>query len=151
MHWARRLHKLVPAADKVCKNPSRLSRLPYRFRPETGKEQALLFLGERIPNAQLNALLPEEPIYTKKERSAEEVRNYVTQLLIEASIMPDEFMSKRGLASRNQFFFYLGKRMEELNMQQDKKFDIVKRTYDNLYNTTDFPFEEALAAARVHE
>lgn len=151
MHWARRLLMLVPKADKMCKNPSRLSRLPGRLRLDTGKMQKLMFVGERVNNMHLDTILPSLPVYEKKERSQEEVREYITPLLIEASITPDDFMAKRNIHSRNGLFFYLGKRMEEINMGEEKKLSIVERTYNNLKDIEDFPFEEALLAARVRE
>lgn len=149
MHWSKRLLQLLPEADKMCKNPSRLSRLPYRLRPQTGKEQALIYLGTRIPNAELNARLPDEPKFVRPERTQDEIVSYNSPLISQAQVYPDKLMQERGIQSRNGFFYYLGCRMDELEYDQEKRFRIVQRAYESLYNTTDFTLEEALMAARV--
>src|SRR6185369_16107260 len=50
---ARRIQLAVPACDRACKNPSRLSRLPGAIRKDTDRVQDLVALGSRIPVAAL--------------------------------------------------------------------------------------------------
>lgn len=55
----RRVYKAVgeDLVDKSCINPSRFSRLPGHIRSDTGKEQKLLAIRQRVPNATLEAWL----------------------------------------------------------------------------------------------
>lgn len=47
----KRVYKAIgnDLVDHSCKNPSRFSRLPGHIRLDTGKEQELLYVGERVP------------------------------------------------------------------------------------------------------
>lgn len=146
---ARRLCKLFPEADRTMKNPSRLSRLPSRIRPETNKKQELHHLGKRVPNKQLLDNLPEIPKIESKQVTAEEAKIFLSPLIIEACMIPDEVMNNRGIQGRNAFFFWLGHRMDDVNMEPSKKQKYIMMAYNNLKNTKDFPLEEALQAARV--
>lgn len=145
--WARRLHKLVTKADHTTKNPSRLSRLPFRIRPETGLEQKLIYLGARIPNAQLEALLPELPAPTQK--TAEEKRIMVTPLLLEAVQEPDRAIRNFNLNSRNLFFYWLYNRFQDLSLSPEVRQHFVDTAYSNLKNKDNFSYEEALMASRL--
>lgn len=55
----RRVYKAVgeDLVDKSCINPSRFSRLPGHIRSDTGKEQKLLAIRQRVPNSTLEAWL----------------------------------------------------------------------------------------------
>jgi hypothetical protein len=144
---ARRLHRLVTQADPTSKNPSRLSRLPFRTRPETGLEQKLVYLGERIDWAQLDALLPQLPTY--KPRSKEETRTMVSPILLKASQDPHAIMQEFNIKGRNAFFYWLYNRMNELDLSPDARQHFVSRAYSNLRDTAGFSFEEACMAARI--
>jgi hypothetical protein len=58
---AAHLHAAVEKADHSTKNPSRLSRLPGVIRPDTGKEQRLIRLNERITLSDFEAWLSRFP------------------------------------------------------------------------------------------
>lgn len=146
---ARRLLKLLPAADRACKNPSRLSRLPFRVRPETGRLQSLKFLGERIPIKELEGRLPKIEERRKFDASTPEARSYISSLVIEAASFPDKIMRDRNLPGRNLFFYWLGQRMAETDTALDTRERMVEQAYNNLQDTSGFSFEEALMAARV--
>src|SRR5271165_3051638 len=55
----KRVYKAVgnELVDQSCKNPSRFSRLPGHIRVDTGKEQKLLGIRRRVPNAELESWL----------------------------------------------------------------------------------------------
>lgn len=144
---AKRLHKHVPAADPTTKNPSRLSRLPFRVRPETGKEQKLVYLGTRIPFAELDAILPQLPVYAPK--TADQVRTLTSSVILEAIHEPDETMHKFNLGGRNAAFFWLHKRMDELGLDAKAREFFVHTMYNNLRTKDGFSFAEACAAARI--
>jgi hypothetical protein len=146
---ARRLLKLLPAADKACKNPSRLSRLPFRTRKETGRMQSLKFLGQRIPIKELEVRLPKVEERRKLDTSTPEARSYISSLVIEATAFPDRVMRERNLAGRNLFFYWIGQRMAETDMPLDARERMVEQAYNNLQDTSGFSYEEALMAARV--
>lgn len=148
MDVAKRLLMLLPEADSACKNPSRLSRLPGRVRPETDKMQDLIYLNGRIQNDLLIARLPELPerstrIYTKDEKRA-----YVTPLILEAIHEPDAVMQRTGMG-RNRFFFWLYNRLEDVSASQELREKYVTTAYNNLKDIEDFTFDEALQAARL--
>jgi hypothetical protein len=146
---ALRLLKMFPQADKTCKNPSRLSRLPGVIRPETNKMQELRYLGNRVHLAELEPLLPPPLAPRSISFTADQRKNFVSSVLIEASNFPDDFMEKHDICGRNALFYYLGKRMDESNFTQEMREKYTLRTYNNLSDTRGFPLEEALAAARV--
>lgn len=60
----KRVYKAVgdQYVDHSCKNPSRFSRFPDHIRSDTGKEQKLLFVGRRVPNAELETWLQKRGI-----------------------------------------------------------------------------------------
>lgn len=147
---ARRLLSLFPEADPTCKNPSRLSRLPDRLRPETDKRQELVHLGPRIARPSLEALLPEVELYKPQApRTAQDVKAFVTPLLISACVEPDAFMSEHSIRGRNQFCYWLGCRFAELNLGMESRHKYLEMAYNNLSDVKDFSFEEAMSAARV--
>lgn len=145
--WARRLHKLVTKADHTTKNPSRLSRLPFRVRPETGLEQRLIYLGARIKNADLDAMLPQLPLPTK--RSAEEARLMITPQLLKAVQEPDIAIREFNLNSRNLLFYWLYNRFQDLGLSLEARQHFVNAAYSNLKDKSGFNYEEALMAARL--
>jgi hypothetical protein len=49
----RWLHSVISFSDQNAIDPSRMSRIPGAFRPESGLEQQLLFIGNRVPNWRL--------------------------------------------------------------------------------------------------
>lgn len=144
----KRIQKLLPKIDKACKNPSRLSRLPFSIRPDTANEQRLVALYDRIDWLTLNPLLPiiEEK---KREYSNEKSKSYISIQLAEAMTFPEKVMNNVGLSGRNQFFFWLGNRIKELDCDDARSYTIVTRAYENLSNKDNFTFDEALSAARV--
>jgi hypothetical protein len=144
---ARRLHKLVPFADPTTKNPSRLSRLPFRIRPETGLEQKLIYLGERVTYAELDSLLPKLPVYAPK--TAEQTRAMVTPALLKAVHEPDAIMQEYNIGGRNALFFWLGKRCDELELTPEVRLHFASMAYQNLRTKDGFDWAEACAAARV--
>jgi hypothetical protein len=129
------------------KNPSRLSRLPNRLRPETGKIQKLEYVGTRIKNSLLLSKLPELP--KVEYNNSGNAKVFLSPLIIEACMIPDEVMNSRGIQGRNAFFHWLGHRMDDVHMSPDKKYKYVTIAYNNLRNTKDFDLAEALMAARV--
>lgn len=148
MDFSRRLHKLASKADPSTKNPSRLSRLPFRVRPETGLEQKLVYLGSRIPNEQLLKLLPNSgpkprPMDTPKGQE------YISVMLRRAIMEPDEVMQELRLGGRNQTFYYLGQRMKDFNVPAERRIQYVETAYNNLRDRSGFSLEEAYMAARV--
>lgn len=144
---AERLLLLLPAADPTSKNPSRFSRLPFRIRPDTGKEQTLMMLGSRIKLEDLEALLPELPQIqsTSQPRS----KAWIATDLTFAMQHPDEFIAERNLGGRNVFFYYLYNRLVEAGFSIAEIKSKVEYTYARLENKKDFPLREALLAARV--
>ena len=53
----KRVYAKLPGADKANSNPSRLSRLPGRIRPDTGNPQRLIELGHRVANDYLESVV----------------------------------------------------------------------------------------------
>lgn len=151
-HLALRLHALIPEADPTSKNPSRLSRLPNSIRPDTGNMQKLLYLGDRIDNNYLLSLLPEVEYVTREELQQniqQAGSRFIPLQLLEACYDPDDVMLSMDIRGRNQFFFWLGQRLKEIELDKDKKRELVERAYLNLKNTQDFAISEAYEAARV--
>lgn len=139
----RGLYEAVPEADKTTKNPSRLSRLPQAFRPDTGLFQELLYLGSRIE-------LDKLPKPT-------EVREYVPnvskvfvseQLLRVLEVGVDTYIETH-FSGRNQFFYWLGKRCSELGHTRQKKKEVVDKFYELMHTKKGFGVREAYHAARV--
>lgn len=146
---ARRLLKLLPAADKSCKNPSRLSRLPFATRPDTGLKQDLVYLGSRIENKRLLDLLPEENMRITQTRSPDEVRLLTTPIIMEAADSPNQVMAKMGMDSRNRFFFWLHNRFKDAGIGAEAQWYYTEKAYNNLQDKEDFGWDEAQAAARL--
>lgn len=144
---ARRLHKLVSKADPTTKNPSRLSRLPFRIRPETGKEQKLIYLGEKVSYSELDSILPKLP--KPRQPSAEETRTMVTPLLLSMVHEPDSTMQRLNLQSRNLAFYWLYCRCQELGLKLDTRQNFVDTMYTNLRHKEEFSLHEAYTAARL--
>jgi hypothetical protein len=148
-HLASRLLLALPQADKACRNPSRLSRLPGRIRPDTGKMQELLYLNGRVEFSALDSLLPALSVPQYKQRTSKEVKAYISPLLAWASQKPDEVMREKGIASRNALFFFIGKRCDDGNVSLSDRVFYVESAYRNLSDTSDFSITEAYMAARV--
>lgn len=148
MNVAKRLLLLVPEADPTCKNPSRLSRLPTRVRPDTDKVQSLVYLNSRVPNAELLAKLPELPVTEKREYTQAQKREYVTPLILEAVHEPNKVMARSNM-TRNLFFFWLYNRFEDAQVSKESRERYVSLAYNNLQDIADFTFDEALTAARI--
>lgn len=145
-----RMHLLLPAVDSSTKNPSRLSRLPTKIRPDTGRQQKLAALRGRIKLSDLEAKLPplppKGPSLSGSERTA-----YVTRLIVELAANPDQFMQEHNIGGRNALFFYLGKRLQDSELPLPTRSKYVSLAYSNLKNTEGFSYNEALAASRVME
>ena len=144
---ARRLHKLLPKADRACKNASRLSRLPGVIMPETNKMQTLTELRNRIPNIEFEAVLP--ILAPRKKVNNIKYLESVPSLVLEACVFPDDIIEKYNLGGRNAFFFWLYNRMEEANMSEQRREDYVEQAYENLRDVSGFGIEEARSAARL--
>lgn len=144
---AARLHKLVTKADPSTKNPSRLSRLPFRVRPETGKVQELLYLGSRIPNSELQKILPAGQKSNWVARPVDTGK--VSVDVMEFLLQPDKVIAERNLVGRNHAFYWLGKRLDDINVYGNKRAEYVHMAWGNLRDTTGFSLNEAELAARV--
>lgn len=144
----KRIQKLLPKIDKACKNPSRLSRLPFRVRPETKNEQSLMALYDRISLETLEPLLPKIE-QVRKEYSNEKSKSFLSIQLADAMSRPDAVMNDVGLSGRNQFFFWLGNRIKEFDCDNTLSYNVVTKAYENLSNKDNFSFDEALMAARL--
>lgn len=140
----RGLMEAIPEADKSTKNPSRLSRLPFRLRPETNLLQELVYLGSPIPLAKL----PEPAPYHEPKPPAQNVQYVSSQLLEVLHTGVDNYIAAH-FSGRNQFFYWLGKRCSELGHTRPEKQKIVDKYYDRLDNKRGFTKAEAYAAARV--
>ena len=141
---------MFPKADSTSKNPSRLSRLPFRARPNSLKQQVLVKLGTRVDNKELISRLPELKFQnpeTKLERKTNKL--WMSALLSYALEQPDEFMAERGFAGRNHFFFFIYNRLKEEGFANDDIRHYIDHMYSRLKNKTDFTLQEAYTAARV--
>ena len=145
--FAAGLHRLLTAADKSTKNPSRLSRLPQAVRPDTGLLQELVYLGDRIYASDMPKF-PESP-YAKNSLTNRTDHVYVSQQVREMfSIGVDKF-AELHFSGRNQLFYWLGKRASELNYTREEKKKLIERAYERLQNKKGFGIKEAYLAARV--
>lgn len=142
---AARLLLLFPDADRTCKNPSRLSRLPFRQRPGGG-EQRLVYLGNRLKNDSFMALLPLVPVTVYAEQMSSE---FVSIALIDAMKDPEDSMRVHNISGRNAFFYWLGCRMSDINMSSADRLACTQEAYNKLKDTTNFSWAEACLAARV--
>lgn len=141
---ARGLMEVVPEADRSTKNPSRLSRLPFAVRPETGLLQDLVYLGNRVPLAEL----PKPKPYHEPKSEPANVSFVKGQLLNVLHMGVDNYIAAH-LGGRNQFFYWLGKRCSELGHTREQKKKVVDTFYAKLENKKNFSIREAYAAARV--
>lgn len=144
-HVAKRLHMLLPMADKSTKNPSRFSRLPGVFRYNTGKYQELIKLSNRIPNSELFYLLP---VLSEPQQPASGQQNFAPADLFDSIVWPDVLISRMG-CGRNAFFFWLGNRLDDAKVDRNTKYYFVSEAYSNLKDTQNFNLQEAFAAARI--
>lgn len=140
----RGLMEAVPEADRSTKNPSRLSRLPNAVRPDTGLLQELVYLGNRIPLAELPKA---SPYHEPKELPKDIV--YVTAQLNEVLYQGVDNYIAGHFSGRNQFFYWLGRRLSELGKNKDEKKLLVDKYYEKMENKRNFGIREAYAAARV--
>ncbi len=147
---ARRLHLACPGADASTKNPSRLARLPGVIRPDTGALQEMCALYERIPNAKLLDLLPELPA-PKQTKPAKGTSVFQRAALIEARKNPNLVMQGLGMTGRNSFAHWVGQRLLEDGHTMEFRRAYLWDLYNNLEDTSGFPWTEACAAARVNE
>lgn len=150
---AARLHALLPAADKSCKNPSRLSRLPFAMRKDTEKEQTLVQLNSRISLQTLESVLPlvEVKNFSNKidnEEDKSNYKNFISADINDGVEAPDAIMDKFNWG-RNDFFHWLGKRIVEFEIPEESRYRLIDKAYNNLNSTKDFDIEEAYAAARL--
>lgn len=146
---ATRLLNLVPEADSSCRNPSRLTRLPGARRPDTGLEQTLLYLNKRIQYSDLDLILPQLPARKIPARSPDEMRAYISPILLWAAQSPDEVMQEHNIKGRNNFFFWLHCRMKDVGLDLEKQEYYVLTAYSNLRDTSGFTINEAYHAARI--
>lgn len=140
----RGLMEAIPEADKATKNPSRLSRLPFAIRPETGLLQDLVYLGNRVALDEL----PEPAPYHEPKAEPANVSFVKGQLLNALHAGVDNYIA-RHFSGRNQFFYWLGKRASELGHTREQKKKLVDDFYAKLENKKGFSIREAYAAARV--
>lgn len=141
----RGLHEAVPQADKTTKNPSRLSRLPGVLRPDTSLMQELVYLGNRIALAEL----PKPSPYHTSEKPESANVVFVTQQLNEALQQGVDNFIEGKFGGRNQFFYWLGRRLSELGHTREQKKLTVDKFYSRLSNKRNFSIREAYMAARV--
>lgn len=144
----KRLHKLASKVDPTSKNASRFSRFPGAKRIATGKVQELVFLGNRVSRTAFEALLP---AIDPPKAYAVQPKGFYSTLVVDSMFYPDAVMSKIGIPSRNQFYFWLGQRLKEADTPPDNAHNIVYNSYKALKNKSDFPWSECAAAARVYE
>lgn len=140
----RGLYEAVPEADKACKNPSRLSRLPQVLRPDTGLMQELLYLGSHVPLAELP-----QPKPLKEAPAPSSEKLFVTQQLLRVLEIGVDTYIAGSFAGRNQFFYWLGKRCSELGHTRAEKRSMVDKFYNRMENKRGFSITEAYSAARV--
>lgn len=141
----RGLHETVPEADKSTKNPSRLSRLPGVVRPDTGLLQELIYLGDRIALAEL----PKAKPYNNITSSPAQNIVFVTQQLHQALEQGIDNYIEGHFSGRNQFFYWLGKRLQELGQTREQKKATVDKFYQRMQQKRGFSIREAYSAARV--
>lgn len=142
---ARGLLEAVPEADKSTKNPSRLSRLPGVVRPDTGLIQDLVYLGSRVPLAELPK---PAPYHEPTAKPVDVVFN--SQLLLQVlHVGVDNYVSQHFSGGRNRFFYWLGRRCSELSYTKSQKKATVDKYYAKLQNKKNFSITEAYSAARV--
>lgn len=144
----KRLHALIPEADRATKNPSRLSRLPKAVRKDTGKLQKIEYLNGRIEVKDLLARLPKVSKFTPKKHQ-ESGGPFLSVALQLAILTPDEAINEYNLSGRNALFFWLGNRLKESGKSYNTMHELISECYSNLSNKTDFSIEEALTAARL--
>ena len=65
-HTYQWILNILEEADSITKNPSRCVRFPGTIRPESGKEQKLVYMGERIGLDKLSKFLNRHPHKTPK-------------------------------------------------------------------------------------
>ena len=150
MKWSDALLSGLKRADQTCKNPSRLSRLPGVRRPETDKEQKLVFLGERVKNSLLYELIEKNIRINTKFYEQDPVNKGMERIsvdLLQALENPNKLVLSFG--SRNKFFFWLYNRCKELGISKETRQRFVDRAYSNLVDTRDFSIREAYVAARL--
>lgn len=140
----RGLMEAVPEADRTTKNPSRLSRLPGVLRPDTGLMQDLVYLGERVSLEKL----PKPTEYREPRPQPTNVVFVTQQLLDVLEIGVDNTIANR-FGGRNQFFYWLGKRAQELGHTREQKRALVDKFYARLESKKGFSVMEAYSAARV--
>lgn len=140
----RGLMEAVPEADKATKNPSRLSRLPFAIRPETGLMQDLVYLGSRVPLAKL----PKPAPYHEPKEQPKDIKFVTSQLLEVLHTGVDNYIAGH-FSGRNQFFYWLGRRLSELGHTREQKKQMVDKYYERMENKKKFSKAEAYAAARV--
>lgn len=141
----RGLFEAIPEADKSTKNPSRLSRLPGTIRASTGLMQTLEYVGSRVALAEL----PKPSNYhTQPETPAANIV-FVTQQLNTVLAQGVDNYIEAHFGGRNQFFYWLGKRLSELGQSKEQKKLIVEKFYARLVNKRNFGIVEAFSAARV--
>lgn len=63
---SRWLHSVMALSDQVAIDPSRMSRYPGAIRPDTEKEQILVYIGSRIPEKTLFGFLDKYPDHRPK-------------------------------------------------------------------------------------
>jgi hypothetical protein len=145
---AEAIYNAVPGIDKSCKNPSRLSRTPGVLRPDTGLYQDLIYVGKPIVKAELPTLSnssAEKIVASGNSHSKVFVTQQINRVL---EIGVDNYVANH-FSGRNQFFYWLGKRLSELELGKDTKKLLVDKFYDRLENKRSFSKREAYAAARI--
>jgi hypothetical protein len=141
-----RIKLLVPGLDSSTSNPSRFSRIPNVVRPDTQTFQDLVKLGSRVNNSKLFAMLP---VIKAPVREVVNKNSLVAVRLMEFVQNPDEAMQVLGVSGRNAFFFWLGKRIDELRLDGSKRHSLILTAYERLKNKSNFSWNEAKLAARL--
>lgn len=124
-----------PLIDESCKNPSRLSRLPFSTRSDTGKKQHLIELRDRIDTYTLTTWIKSR-IDIKNESNKEikwvypssnSFNRFTLNFLINGA--------KEG--ERNKSVYRVACNFNELNLDKDYAFECIS-------SVTDLPEEEII-------
>lgn len=151
VHLFKRIQTLLPDIDPANKNPSRLSRLPFATRYDSGKEQRLVQLNSRVKFEDLDKLLPNiSEVVFVQDFTNPKTREYIAVEILEACADPDQKIEEKGLAGRNLFFYWMSCRMNDLGYPIEQKKKYIDMAYQNLKRKEGFSYTEALMAARLN-
>lgn len=110
-HTYQWILNILEKADQKTKNPSRSIRFPGTIRPETGKEQKLVYMGERIKYEDLTRWLnkyeDKRPAYLKRKKHGKSAyANVKTIKPWVGAVLKEGIHNREG--SRNQTWMAIG-------------------------------------------